>query len=258
MVTLPITTALALLHLFLASANAIVAFSLLVYILTRAPRNTTTLSFVALAGLVVAMWVGEAGHVSVRSEDAESLEEAVFWLRVQAIGLALLPAAYLHFSDVLLRSTGSLSVGRRAAVVAAYVLGAVWLGLALMTDLVIKGPVLTVWGTHFSAGSLYPLFMLYSIGLTLWSLYNFLRARSRCLTTSLRRRMGYLSISFLAPALGMIPYLLATYAIGAVPDPVLALLPVVASIGVSFMIVVVAYIVSYQGVFLPDRVVKQS
>ncbi len=258
MVTLPVTTALSLLHLFLASANAIVAFSLLVYILTRTPRNATTPSFVVLAVLVTAMWVGETGHVSVRYSDAQSVEEAVFWLRVQAVGLALLPAAYLHFSDVLLRSTGSLSTGRRAAVVAAYVLGALWLVLAVNTDLVIAGPLLTVWGTHYRAGSLYPAFALYTIGLTLWSLYNFFHARYRCLTASLRRRMGYLSFSFVVPALGMIPYLLATYLLTTLPAPLLALLPVAASCGVSVMIVVLAYIVSYQGVVLPDRVVKQS
>ncbi len=258
MVTLPLTTALALLHLFLASANAIVAFSLLVYILTRTPRNTTTLSFIVLAALVTAMWVGEAGHSSVRDTTAASLAEAVFWLRVQALGLALLPAAYLHFSDILLRSTGSLSVGRRAAVVAAYAIGTLWLALTWLTDLVIAGPALTVWGTHFRAGALYPLFVVYAIGLTLWSLLNFFRTRARCLTASLRRRMAYLGLSFVVPALGMIPYLLATYALDVLPDPWLAVLPVCGSIGVTIMMVALAYIVSYQGVFLSDRVVKQS
>ncbi len=253
-----VTTGLAVLHLFLASANAIVAFSLLVYVISHTPRSMTTFAFVMVAGLVAAMWVGEAGHISVRTEEGHALEEAHFWLGVQSVGLAFMPAASLYFSDMLLRSTGSLSVGRRLAVIVAYVLGALWLALLLLTDLIIAGPVLTVWGTHYRAGDLYPAFALYAITLTLWSLYNFLRARHRCLTTSLRRRMGYLSFAFAVPALGLIPYLLATYLLTSLPGPVLVLLPIAGSIGVSVMVVVLAYIVSYQGVLLPDRVVKQS
>jgi hypothetical protein len=242
----------------LASADAIVAFSLLVYVATHTPRNTATISFSVVAFLVAAMWLGEAGHVSARSADTQSLREAVFWLHVQAVGLALLPAAYIHFSDMLLRSTGSLSTGRRVVVVVAYITGAAWLALMLLTDTVMAGPVLTVWGSHFQTGTLYPAYVVYSVTLTLWSLYNFFRARHRCLTTSLRRRMGYLSFTFVVPALGFIPYLLAALMLTAVPEPLLVLFPLAGSIGVVPMIVVLAYIVSYQGVFLPDRVVKQS
>lgn len=257
MVTVPWTTAIGLLHLFLASANTIVAFSLLVYILTHSPRSETTTSFLVLAGLTAAMWVGEAGHVSVRSEGGQATVEAIFWLDVQAVGLAFLPAVFLHFSDILLRSTGSLSPLRRVAVVAAYILGALWLALILSGDAVIAQPRLVGWGTHYEAGSLYPAFAVYTIGLTVWSLHNFLRARARCLTASLRRRMGYLSFSFVLPALGMIAYLLVPY-LSALPDAVLVLFPVAASIGVSVMMAVLAYVVSYQGVHLPDRVIKQS
>lgn len=257
MVTLSVTTPLALLHLFVASANAIVSFSLLVYVLTRTPRNTTTLTFIMVSGLATAMWVGEAGHISVRNNQPEALEEAIFWLRVQAVGLALLPAAYLHVSDILLRSTGSLSTSRRAAVVTAFAVGAGWLVLLLGTDLVIAGPALTVWGTHFRPGVLYPAFVLYAGVLSLWSLYGFFRARHRCLTASLRRRMGYLAFSFIMPGLGFIPYLLSASALERLPDVVLILLPLAGSLGVTPMIVVLAYIASYQGVLLPDRVVKQ-
>jgi hypothetical protein len=258
METLAVTIGLSLLHLFVASASAIIAFSLLVYILARTPRNTATLSFVMLASLVALMWVGEAGHVSVRDESAIAVEEATFWLRVQAVGLALLPAAYLFFSDMLLRSTGSLSTARRAFVVLAYMLGAVWLVLMLFTDRVIAGPVLTAWGMHYRAGEFYPLFAVYAMAFTLWSLYNFFRARQRCLTASLRRRMGYIGLSFVLPALGVVPYLLATYVLATVPAPALVLFPLAGSIGVPIMIVTLAYVASYQGVLLPDRVVKQS
>ena len=101
MESLVVTTVLSLLHLFLASTSAIIAFSLLVYIVTHTPRNTATLSFVMLAALVALMWVGEAGHVSVRVESAAAVEEATFWLRVQAVGLALLPAGPAPDSSVV-------------------------------------------------------------------------------------------------------------------------------------------------------------
>jgi hypothetical protein len=258
MVTIPLTTGLSVLHLFLSAANAIVAFSLLVYILTHTPRNPATFAFIIVAGLVAAMWVGEAGHISAHNLDAQGLAEATFWLHVQSAGLALLPAAYFHFSDMLLRSTGSLSLSRRAAVIAAYLAGAIWLVLLLLSDWVIAGPVLAPWGVSYAAGPLYAVFIVYVISLTLWSLGAFFRARSRCLTLSLRRRMGYLSFSLIVPALGTIPYLLATYLLNVIPDPWLVLLPLAGSIGVAVMVVVLAYIVSYQGVFLPDRVVKQG
>ena len=205
------------------------------------------------------MWVGEAGHISVRDDDAGQL-----WPRPSS-GCACRRWGWRCCRQpICICPTFCCAAQARcpwdgaAPLSSAYVVGGLWLALTWWTGLVIAGPVLTVWGTHYRAGSLYPLFVVYAIGLTLWSLLNIFRTRARCLTASLRRRMAYLGLSFVVPALGMIPYLLATYALDVLPDPLLAILPVCGSIGVTVMIVTLAYIVSYQGVFLPDRVVKQS
>ena len=100
------------------------------------------------------MWVGEAGHVSVRIEGAAGTVEAIFWLNVQAVGLALLAG---RLPPLL----GHSAAQHRLALVAARAPWSLlptfwawlWLALMLFSDLVIAGPVLTVWGTHYRAGS---------------------------------------------------------------------------------------------------------
>jgi hypothetical protein len=52
--------------------------------------------------------------VSSALSDPNSLE---IWLRLEWLGTVFLPAAYLHFSDALLETTGRPSRGRRRAAV---------------------------------------------------------------------------------------------------------------------------------------------
>ncbi len=95
----------------LSSAIVILAFSLLVYILTHNFRSTVARSFSALLACLCITYLGD-----VALYETTSLVDAITWLKVQWVGIAFTPAAYLHFSDALLRTTHSLSNLRRWAV----------------------------------------------------------------------------------------------------------------------------------------------
>ncbi|NQT19582.1 MAG: hypothetical protein HQ592_07750, partial [Planctomycetes bacterium] len=101
----------------LSSAIVILSFSLLVYILTHNLRSSVARSFSALIGCVCITYA-----VDVALFETTSLQAALPWLKIQWIGIAFIPAAYLHFSDSLLRTTNSLSSVRRWAVRGGYLI----------------------------------------------------------------------------------------------------------------------------------------
>jgi hypothetical protein len=248
-----IVSVLLALNRALSSAIVILAFSLLVYILTHNLRSSVARSFSALIACVCITYVGD-----VALFETTSLEDAVTWLRVQWIGIAFTPAAYLHFSDALLRTTHSLSGLRRWAVRGGYLIGFVLLGLAFRTELLVHDGIYTPGITQFSAGPLFWLFSIYFFAAVAWGAYNIYRARQRCLTSTSRRRMTYLAASFAAPALGVFPYLL----VASVPSSSFwsqasfFTVLFMGNVGIALMIAVMAYSVAYFGVLTPDRVVR--
>jgi hypothetical protein len=240
-------------NLFLSSANVIVAFSLLAYIATHNLRSPVARAFCALLTCLLIIFGGD-----VILDSIDTLEAAAPWLRLQWLGIAFIPAAYLHLSDALLRTTGAFSPVRRALVAVGYILGAVGFVLATFTDWVVCDGVQNSVIFHLRAGPLFWAFAAYYFGVTLFGVLNIRRARARCLTSTSRRRMGYLAVAFAAPGLGVFPYLLsATMSERLSVNAVLAL-ALVGNVGVALMTTVMGYIVAYQGVLLPDRVVKHS
>jgi hypothetical protein len=105
-------------------------------------------------------------------------------------------------------------------------------------------------------GVLFWLFAFYFFAVVIVGAVNIVQARSRCLTSTSRRRMGYLALSFAGPALGVFPYMLLTTLPAAVSGNVLLTVLLVGNVAVAVMIVVMAYTVAYFGAFNPDRVVK--
>jgi len=237
----------------LSSAIVILAFSLLVYILTHNLRSSVARSFSALIACVCITYLGD-----VALFETTSLEDAVTWLRVQWIGIAFTPAAYLHFSDALLRTTHSLSSLRRWAVRGGYLIGFLFLALAFSTELLVHDGIYSPGITQFKAGPLFWLFSIYFFAAVAWGAYNIFRARQRCLTSTSRRRMTYLAASFAAPALGVFPYLLVASAPSSSFWSQALFFTVLFSgnVGIALMIVLMAYSVAYFGVLTPDRVVK--
>ena len=240
-------------NLILSSAIVIIAFSLLVYIVTHNLRSAVARSFCALITFVTVVYIGDVALPRI-----ETLEAAIPWLRFQWLGIAFVPAAYLHFSDALLRTTNLTSPWRRRAVLASYVISALLFGLAVSTDLLVHDGRHLPQISHLAAGPLFWIFALYFLLTVAWGAQNIRRARQRCLTSTSRRRMTYLAMAFAAPGLGVFPYLVAASMSPYSAPGIVLLLSLVGNVGVSVMIVVMAYSVAYFGVLTPDRVIKHS
>jgi len=252
-ISLDLTSILAFANLILSSAIVIIAFSLLVYILTHNLRSAVARSFCALIAFVTIVYVGDVALPKI-----ETLEAAIPWLRFQWLGIAFVPAAYLHFSDALLRTTNLTSPWRRRAVLASYLISALLFGLAISTDLLVHDGRHLPQISHLAAGPLFWVFALYFLLTVAWGARNIQRARQRCLTSTSRRRMTYLALAFAAPGLGVFPYLVAASMSPYSAPGIVLLLSLVGNVGVSLMIVVMAYSVAYFGVLTPDRVIKHS
>ncbi len=244
---------LAFANLLLSSAIVITAFSLLGFMLTRNLRSAVAQTFSVLLTCVLIVFA-----VDIISARVETTHAALVWLRVQWIGIALVPAAYLHFSDAVLRTTWHWSLRRRAVVIASYIVSAALLLLALFTDtLVYDGPY-APGVPHLSAGTVFPFFVAYFVATAIYGAWNVYRARRRCLTPTSRRRMTYLTLSFAAPGLGVFPYLLTLGSAENLPSSLILVLAMIGNFAVGTMLVVMAYSVTYLGVLSPERVIKHD
>lgn len=254
MQNITLVTVLSFLNLILSSANLILAFSLVVYILTHNLWSSVARTFAAIMALVTIVYATDI----VLSRPLSDLA-AIAWLKLQWLGVALVPAAYLHFSDALLRTTNASSRRRRVAVAASYVVGVLFVLLALATNLVVGESIrYEPWAPQLVGGPFFWLFALYFFLSAGWGFANTLWARSRALTPTSRRRMSYLVASFVAPGLAVYPYLIFA-SLPALFSPALLLsLLFVGNFGVALMTIVMAYSVAYQGSLAPDRVVKRS
>ncbi len=239
----------------LSSAIVILAFSLLVYILTYNLRSPVARSFSAL---IACLCITYAGDVALFETTA--LPDTITWLKIQWVGIAFTPAAYLHFSSSLLRTTNSFSRLRKWAVAGGYLVGLLLVPLAFWTQLLVRDGINQRGISQFRAGPLFWLFALYFLATVVWGAFNTNQARRRCLTATSRRRMTYLAVSFAAPALGVFPYMLlaSTSSLSGWSQAALFLVLFVGNLGVALMIATMAYSVAYFGVLTPDRVVRHN
>jgi hypothetical protein len=248
-----LTGVLSLGNLILSAANVIVAFSLLVYILSHNLRSAVARAFCALLAFVTIVHA-----VDVIAMNVEASATRFMWLKFQWLGIAFIPAAYLYFSDALLRATNSFSRLRRALVATTFVFGAILVGLTVFTTLLVSGGVETSWAVYFQAGPLFWIFSFYFFIVTALGVANIERARRRTVTSTSRRRMTYLAVSFAAPALGVFPYMLLANLPNNLPPNLLLFIALVGNLGIALMTVVLAYSVAFYGALMPDRVVKRS
>lgn len=251
--TVTITGVLSLGNLILSAANVIVAFSLLVYILSHNFRNSVARAFCALLAFVTIVHVGDVILINVDAPETRFL-----WLKFQWLGIAFIPAAYLQFSDAVLWTTNSFSRLRRALVAATYVFGWVLVLLTAFTNLLVADGVSTSWAVYFQAGPLFWLFSFYFFVVTGLGVINIERARRRTVTSTSRRRMTYLAVSFGAPALGVFPYMLLASLPSYLSPDVILFIALLGNVGIALMTVVLAYSVAFYGALSPDRVVKRS
>jgi len=242
---------LELINVVLASGIVIVSCAFLLYLISYNLRSGVARSFVTLLSCVLLTY-----FVDLALFGTENPETAIPWLRLQWVGIAFTPAAYLSFSNALLITTGARSRFRDTAVRVGYLLSALLLLGVAFTDLVARDGALTHHAPHLLPGPLFPLFVIYFFTCVIWGAGNVLWARRRCLTSTSRRRMAYLAATFAAPATGVFPYLLITNWPTYAPGVTLWLLLVLGNVGVGLMLVLLAYSVAFFGALTPDRVVK--
>jgi hypothetical protein len=243
---------LRVLNEILVAANAITAMALLLYALTFNLRDRVSRTFALVMGCVAVV-----GLTDVLAATALGPDEVEAWLRVQWLGIAFIPATYLHFADALLEATGRPSRGRRFwAVRLAYALGLVTFLLAAQPPLLLSGLDEAGGVPYLAGGLLFPLFLLFFFGSLAIAASYLLRAYRRSRTTTSRRRMRYLLLGAAGPVLIAYPFLTAG-------GPFLMQWPLVfwtaqtlMNLLVAVQIVLMAYAVAYYGISYPDRVVK--
>lgn len=242
-----------LLNESLSAAIAIISGSFFLYSLVKDIRNRVARSFSALLFFVTITYIGDLGV----SFSGGRLDAAETWLRFQWIGIAYMPATYVHLSDAILTMTGLPSRGRRRwGVRFLYIMATIFLVMVLTTDWLVRSPTLNP-APHFQPGPLFTVFLLYFISSVVVSFWFTIRARRRTLTVATRRRMTYLLLTYPAPALAVFPFLLVSgpaklspalfYGILMIADALLA-------VTLTFM----AYVMAFFGSLLPDRVVKSQ
>lgn len=231
---------------------AITALSLFLRSLTFNLRDRISRAFAVILACVMISFLGEA--VAGVLVQGSSLE---IWLRLQWVGTLFLPAAYLHFSDALLETTGRPSRGRRRwAVRFSYFISAAF-ALVLPSTLFL-GPLVPDGQPvpHLSLTSLSWGFTLYYVVTMLMAFSVMYRARQRTVLSASRRRMTYLFAGSIAVAVGSYPFLLLmTDAAAAVPI-LFFLSASIANVFVFYAMVAMAYATAFFGVPWPDRVVK--
>jgi len=240
------------LNQILTAGIAITAFSLLIYALTFNLRDRVARSFAIILLSVVVVFTSEAVQNSVQSTDLVDL-----FLHLQWFGIVFLPPAYLHLSDALLVTAGRPSRGRRRwAVRGVYVISTGFLLLLAQGQLV--GPLVlnAQPAVHLQRTFWTEIFTFYYLVIMLLAAVNFLRAYSRMLTRSGRRRMIYLMAGATAPALGSFPYLLFGSSIAAQYPFFFWSISTLINVMVGVLIVLMAYSVAFFGVSWPDRLVK--
>ncbi len=243
---------LELVNVVLASCVVIFSCALILYISIYNFRNHVARSFAGLLACVMLTYFADLALFGVQDASV-----AVPWLRFQWVGIAFIPAVYLDFSNALLITTGARSRMRDISVFISYVISTLLLLGASFSDLIVYGGSLTHHAPHLLPGPLFSFFVLYFFAAVGWGAANVLWARRRCLTSTSRRRMAYLTATFAAPAAGVFPYLLLAGWPGYAPSLVLWVLLVLGNVAVGLMLLILAYSVTFFGALTPDRVVKR-
>ncbi len=236
----------------LTAGIAITAFSLLLYALTFNLRDRVARSFAMILVCVVIVFTAEAlGGIAIDEANME------FWLKLQWLGIVLLPPTYLHFSDALVATTGRPSRWRRRWAVRITYLFSMFLLVLIPFDILV-GPIKTdlISAPHLERTLITELFTIYYWIIMLLSWVNFFRAYIRTVTPVSRRRMGYLVIGALAPAIGSFPFLLYGSGLADRLDGMFWVVATISNFIFYILIILMAYAVAFFGVAWSDRVVK--
>jgi len=234
------------------AGGAITAFSLLIYVVTFQIKDLVTRTYTILLACVVVILGTDAFFTTTINPG-----ELSFLLRLQYIGLIIVPTAYFYFSNALLSLTGKPSQGKRT------VFGIITIGVSLVfiylnftgklySDIAIdNSPVPNIQRTMF-----FDVFTGYFIIVLVAVWYNFVRAVQRTASKKSKRRMIYLVIAAFGPALGSFPYLLYGSSIIQIYPSLFWLISIIAYLLISISIIAMTYTVSFFGLPWPDRLIK--
>ena len=229
---------------------AITALSLFLRALTFNLRDRVSRAFAVILACIMVSSAGEAisGSLSANIE---------FWLRFQWVGTIFLPAAYMHFADALLETTGRPSRGRRRlAVRLSYAISASFLAL-LLSGTLLGEPVLTREPVpHFLPTPVSWAFTGYYVLVVGLALFTIWRALRRTVLSASRRRMSYLFVGSLALALSAYPFLMISSGVASAFQAGFFLSAAIGNVLIFVALVAMAYATAFFGVPWPDRVVK--
>lgn len=231
---------------------AITALSLFIRALTFNLQDRVSRAFAIILACVVVSFSGEAVSGAVSQPDVLEV-----WLRFQWVGTIFLPAAYLHFSDALLETTGRPSRGRRRmAVRFAYFLSAAFL-LILPTSLLV-GPLVPDGQPvpHLARTWLSWIFTLYYAIVMVLAAHTIGRARRRTVLSASRRRMNYLLGGSTALAIGAYPFLLLGSEFASGTPTLFLISAALGNVLVFYALIAMAFATAFFGVDWPDRVIR--
>ena len=237
----------------LTAGIAITAFSLLLYALTFNLRDRVARSFALILICIVIVFVGDAISSVVGSD-----QMVQFWLQLEWVGIAFLPACYFQFSEALLVTTGRPLHGNQRWIT--------WLMYLISFGFLLTLPIMLLVGPLVPDATPAPhlertwftwFFAIYFLAAVIWAWFNFRHAYQRTITPTSRRRMRYLITGALAPVLGTYPFLLFGSSVATNHPLFFWLLAVFNNFIVLTLIIIMAYAVAFFGVSWPDRVVKR-
>ncbi|MCI0394039.1 MAG: hypothetical protein L0332_00885 [Chloroflexi bacterium] len=242
---------LALVNDILQAVIVIFGTAVALYNVRHSIRDRVTRAFNSLLFFVVIVYFTEL--LVTRTTIALTAES---WIRLEWIGIAMVPAAQFHLADALLVTTGAVSRRRRLFVRVWYLTGVAFLALVAFTDLVVGNLVPVLRAPHLEAGPLFPLFAVYYWSITATSIYYVWHARRRCLTHTTRKRMTIILAASLAAPLAVFPYLLISGNPNLEITSLLWLALIAGNLIISVMFAFLTYYIAYFGAVSPDRVVR--
>jgi len=236
----------------LTAGVAITAVALIMYATSFNIRDRLVQTYILLLACVVLIYVGEA-MASVSNTPAY----VEFLLQMKWVGLVMLPAVYLHFSDALLTLTGRPSRGRRRTVVLVIYVLSVVMAILIPFGITVGGLALEeAPGPYLERNTITFCFGIFYILVMLMVSYNMLRVVRRSATRTSQRRLFYLMAGAAAPALTSILFLYhGNLTLASHPD-FFWLVSIIASVITGFFLIVMAYVVSYFGLNWTERAVK--
>ncbi len=242
---------LALTNDVLQAAIVIFGSAVALFNLRHFLRDRVTRSFTNLVFFVVIVYLTEL--MASRTDFSVSSES---WLRLEWVGIAMVPAAQYHLSDALLATTGHSSDRRRLFVRVFYLIGLAFILLVGFTNYVVGGFIDLSQAPHLQAGPLFPVFAFYFWLVTAISIYNVWRAQELSVTSTIRRRTRVILAAFLAAPLGVFPYLLLSSSPDVQLNTAFWLVLIAGNITVGVMFAFLTYYLAYFGAMSPDRVVR--